>query len=98
MIRLVLKIFLAYWIAAGVVTLIVFEPHRQMHYPELAAALDASLAMNGRLIADAYEAGRCPQVQELLGTKSNAFSITTSDGRFLCGDPGIAGEKSLVQA
>jgi len=45
---LIFKIFLAYWLAAGVVIAISdYEPHRHIHNPELTDALDASLAMNG---------------------------------------------------
>lgn len=99
MVRLVLKIFLAYWIAASVVIFISgLEPHRQIHHPEISDALDSSLAMNGRLVVDAYESGRCPLVKKLLVTKNDALTIATPDGKFLCGDPGIAGEQALVQA
>jgi two-component system sensor histidine kinase CpxA len=99
MMRLVLKIFLAYWIAASVVIFVVdFEPHRQIHHPEISDALDSSLAMNGRLIVDAYESGRCPQLQKALVTNSDALSLATPDGHFLCGDPGVTGERALVQS
>jgi two-component system sensor histidine kinase CpxA len=97
MIRLVLKIFIAYWIAAGLVTFIIFEPHRDLHSTELSNAFKGLIAMDGRLIAEEYEAGRCPAVQKLLITKSEGLSLTTSDGKFLCGDPDISDEKSLVQ-
>ncbi len=99
MFRLVLKIFLAYWIAAGVVIFIAdFAPHRTTHHSELADALDSSLAMSGQAIADAYESGHCSQAQELLSTKDNVLSIATLEGRVVCGDPGIGGTKALVVA
>ena len=97
MIRLVLKIFLAYWIAAGIVTFLFFEPHRELHYPEISHALDKSLTLNGMLIAAAYSAGRCPQIQKLLATDGNEFSVTTADGRYLCGDSSISGVEDLVR-
>jgi len=44
MIRLLLKIFLAYWVAAGIVIAISdYEPHRHIHNPELTDALDSAL-------------------------------------------------------
>ena len=64
MIRLVFKIFLAYWLAAGVVIAISdFEPHRHIHNPELTDALDGSLAINGHAILEAYEDGRCLELE-----------------------------------
>ncbi len=64
MIRLLLKIFVAYWVAAGIVIAISdFEPHRHIHNPELTDALDSALAMDGRSIVEAYEAGRCQELQ-----------------------------------
>jgi two-component system sensor histidine kinase CpxA len=99
MFRLVLKIFLAYWIAAGVVIFVVdFEPHRQIHHPELVDALDSSLAMNGKLLVAAYEGDRCSQVENVLSTKYDALAIAAPDGTFLCGDPGVFGQKALVVA
>lgn len=75
MIRLILKIFLAYWIAAGVVIVIGdFGPHWQIHHPELSDALNSSLAMNGQLLIGAYETGRCSQVRDLLIKKDDALS------------------------
>ena len=80
MFRLVLKIFLAYWIAAGVVIFVVdFEPHRQIHHPELVDALDSSLAMNGKLLVAAYEDNRCAQVETVLSTKYDALAIAAPD-------------------
>jgi len=56
MLRLVLKIFLAYWIAAGVVIVVSdLEPHRENHHPQLEDALDSSLTMNGSFLTDAIE-------------------------------------------
>jgi two-component system sensor histidine kinase CpxA len=96
MVRLVLRIFLAYWIAAGIVTFIFFAPRRQSHYPEVSDALDAALVMNGRLLAEAYETGRCSDVQKLLATKRSTLSIAMPNGDFLCGDTGVANEMALV--
>jgi two-component system, OmpR family, sensor histidine kinase CpxA len=99
MIRLILKIFLAYWIAAGVVIAIGnLEPHRQIHHPELVDALDTSLLMNGRLIIDAYESDRCSQLQHLLMVTPDALSVVTPDAHLLCGDVHVPNDEALVQA
>jgi two-component system sensor histidine kinase CpxA len=99
MLRLVLKIFLAYWIAAGVVIVVSdFEPHRENHHPQLEDALDSSLAMNGSFLADALESGRCSDVKSMLSTQNDALAIAGADGALLCGDTGVAGERALAQA
>jgi two-component system sensor histidine kinase CpxA len=99
MIRLILKIFLAYWIAAGVVILIGdFGPHWQIHHPELSDALNSSLAMNGQLLIGAYETGRCSQVTDLLIKKDDALSLAAPDGSRLCGDLDVSDERALLIA
>ena len=99
MIRLILKIFLAYWIAAGVVIVIGdFEPHWQIHHPELSDALDSSLAMSGQLLIGAYESGHCSQVQNLQIMKEDALSLVTPDARRLCGNIDVPNENTVVAA
>ena len=99
MIRLLLKIFVAYWIAAGIVIVISdFEPHRQIHNPELMDALESALAMNGRSIVDAYEHGHCQELQKLVTTSHDGLFLATPDGRVVCGNPGIPDLSKLVGA
>ena len=99
MIRLVFKIFLAYWFAAGVVIAISdFEPHRHIHNPELTDALDGSLAINGRAILEAYENGRCLEFEHSVGTTGDALYLVSPNGTLLCGDPGIDDIKPLILA
>jgi len=99
MIRLVLKIFLAYWLAARTVLLIVnLSPHQQIHQYENMSAFDSSLAMNGQLVVDAYETGRCSEVQKLLTSTKDDLSIVAPDGRPLCGDSALSNDKALVIA
>src|SRR5580698_1619300 len=98
MVRLVLKIFLAYWVAAGVVIVVSdFEPHREMHHPELNDALDSSLAMNGRYLAAAFESGHCSEAERILSTQYDAVAIARADGTLLCGDTGVDDQKALTQ-
>jgi len=54
--------------------------------------------MNGQLVIDAYENGRCSEVQKLLTNKNDALSIATTDGSPLCGNPEYAKDKALVTA
>jgi two-component system, OmpR family, sensor histidine kinase CpxA len=99
MVRLLLKIFLAYWVAAGVVILVLdFEPHRRIHNPELMDALDSALAMDGRTLADAYESGRCGEVQQRLTSSRDGLYLASPEGRLLCGDPGIADASRVITA
>ena len=97
MLRLLLKIFFAYWAVAGVVIAISdFAPHRHVHHPELTDALDSAMAMNGRSIVEAYESGRCRQFQALLSGSGDALYLAAPDGRMLCGDNGLPEVARLV--
>jgi two-component system sensor histidine kinase CpxA len=98
MARLLLKIFLAYWIAAGIV-IVLFDlgPHRHIHNTQLTDALDASLAMNGRMLAVAYQSGGCAAAGKLAAANGDALYLATPDGRLLCGDPGLSGADRLVR-
>jgi len=99
MIRLLLKIFLAYWAVAGIVIVISdYEPHRHIHNPELTDALDSALAMDARSIVDAYEGGRCQDLQKLLTTSRDGLYLATPAGRLVCGDPGISDSPKLIAA
>jgi two-component system sensor histidine kinase CpxA len=97
MIRLLLKIFLAYWVAAGIVIAISdYEPHRHIHNPELTDALDSALAMDGRSLVDAYEAGRCLEFQKLHTTARDGLYLAMPDGKTVCGSPGISDISKLI--
>lgn len=99
MVRLLLKIFFAYWIAAGIVILIFdFGPHRHVHNPELTDALDASLAMNGRMLAAAYKSGGCAAVEKTVAANEDALYLAAPDGHLLCGNPGFSDTVQLVRA
>jgi two-component system sensor histidine kinase CpxA len=97
MIRLLLKIFLAYWIAAGIVIFISdFEPHMHVHNPELMDALDMLLALHGRTMVDAYESGRCQEAQERLSNGHDGLYLATPNGRMLCGDSGVRDASQVI--
>src|ERR1700677_2863362 len=94
---LVAKIFLAYWLAAGVVIVIAdLQPHKLVHTPELADALDTSLTMNGRGLIDAYKSGNCAAVSGWHSQPSDGISLTSPDGRLLCGDLKTQGFQQLI--
>jgi len=99
MARLLLKIFLAYWIAAGVV-IVLFDlgPHRHVHSTQLTDALDASMAMNGRMLAAAYQNAGCAAVGTIAAENGDALYLATPDGHPLCGSPGLSGADQLVRA
>ena len=85
--RLLLKIFLAYWLAAGIVIVISdFEPHRHIHNPELMDALNSALAINGRTMIRAYENGNCNEVQTGLSSARESLYLATPQGHLLCGE------------
>jgi two-component system sensor histidine kinase CpxA len=94
---LVAKIFLAYWLAAGVVIVIAdLQPHKLVHTPELSDALDTSLTMNARGLIGAYKSGNCASVAGWHNQPSDGIALTSSDGRLLCGDLKTAGLQQLI--
>jgi hypothetical protein len=94
---LIFKIFLAYWLAAGVVIAISdYEPHRHIHNPELTDALDASLAMNGRALIHAYESGTCESMLSWLHTSADSLYLAQPGGRIVCGDLHERGTETLI--
>lgn len=95
MLRLILKILVVYWIVDFAVF---FVLPRQIHHGELIDALNSSLAFNGRFIADKYEGGRCPTIQNAVATSVDMLFVATPDGRFLCGAPSVSGIGKLVMA
>lgn len=99
MVRLLLKIFLAYWVVAGIVIVISdFEPHRHIHNPELTTALDSALAMDGRSIASAYEGGHCQEFQKLHSVSYDGLSLATPGGQLLCGSSVLPDLSKLAAA
>jgi two-component system sensor histidine kinase CpxA len=99
--RLIAKIFIAYWLAAGVVIAISdFEPHRHIHNPELTDALDASLAANARTILHAYETGGCASATSWLNTAEHGMYLASPEGRVLYGtlDPASVSQLIAVAA
>src|SRR5689334_13890946 len=99
MIRLLLKIFFAYWAVAGIVIAISdFEPYQHIHNPELTDALDSALAMEGRSIANAYEGGHCQEFQKRLTSSKDGLYLATADGRLVCGDNQLPDVTKLVLA
>lgn len=97
MLRLILKFFLVYWLAAEVVILIDdLKPHNHIYKYELSDALAGSLAMNGRAIVDAYERGQCQTMRSVFTGAGNVIYLADAQGRMLCGDPGLSDMPSLV--
>jgi hypothetical protein len=94
---LIIKIFLAYWFAAGVVIIISdFEPHRHIHNPELIDALNASLQMNGREMIALHEKNACAERASALNTSEDRMSLATADGAIVCGSRDVEGARQLV--
>ncbi len=95
--RLVFKIFLAYWMAAGIVIAISdLEPHRHIHTPELMDAIDGALGANGRTLLHAYESGDCSSTLGWLNTAEQSISLATPDGKILCGTLDSASVSTLI--
>jgi len=94
---LIIKIFLAYWMAAGVVIIISdFEPHRHIHNPELIDALNASLQMHGREMIALHEQNTCVEQVNALNKSDDRMSLATADGAIVCGNRDVEGARQLV--
>src|ERR1700730_5090440 len=94
---LILKIFLAYWFAATIVIFISdFGPHWPVHNPELAEALNGSLAIHGRALIHAYESGMCASALATINTSAAALYLATPDGRIVCGDLQGSGIQKII--
>jgi hypothetical protein len=94
---LILKIFLAYWFAAAIVIVISdFGPHWPVHNPELAEALNGSLAIHGRALIHAYESGTCTSALATINTPASALYLATPDGRIVCGNLQGAGIQKVI--
>lgn len=97
MISLIVKIFLAYWLAAGVVIFVVnIGPHKHMHVAELTDALDASLTRNAQFVIKGYLAGGCPSGIQFQGAYHDQVALATADGQLLCGSVDTSDIKALT--
>jgi len=96
---LLAKIFLAYWLAAGVAIIYSdLQPHKLIHTPELSDALDTSLAINGHSLIDAYKAGKCSSTALWPNQASDAISLVSVDGKPLCGNLDTSSLQGLITA
>jgi two-component system sensor histidine kinase CpxA len=95
---LILKIFICYWIAAGIaIAAIDLSPHEQMHRPEVTAALNSALRIHGRAVSAAYEAGGCASAGPLLSDTVDKMDLASTDGRILCSEGPAVEVRSLIQ-
>ena len=86
MIRLIIKIFLAYWLAAGLVILAVnFGPHQHMHIHELADALYASMNHDAEKALENYSHSGCTPDMLQPDRTGARIGLASSDGTLLCG-------------
>lgn len=95
---LILKIFLCYWIAAGlVIAAIDLGPHEQMHRPEVTEALASALRIHARALLQAYEAGGCAAAAPLFSDSGDAMDLASPDGEVLCSPAPARNLQSLVR-
>jgi two-component system sensor histidine kinase CpxA len=95
---LILRIFVCYWIAAGIVIVVsAIGPHEQMHRPEATAALTSSLHMAGRTLIASYEAGGCATTHAPVSLRGDQVYIATPQGKILCDTPPPADYANLAK-
>ena len=94
---LILKIFLCYWLAAGLVILVNdLSPHAQMHRPEVTAALASSLRLQGHGMVAAFESGGCAAAQAFFGEGQDRIFLVTVNGDVLCSEAPAKDLQSLA--
>jgi two-component system sensor histidine kinase CpxA len=94
---LILRIFVCYWIAAGIVILVSdLGPHEQMHRPQATAALISSLRMAGRSLMESYQAHGCVGQRPLVSSRGEQVYIATTSGQILCDPPPAASYDNLL--
>jgi len=97
MFRLIVKIFLAYWFAAGLVILAVnIGPHQHMHIPELTDALHVTLDHDARLALDAYRTKGCYADFWKPDADNNAIALANADGTLVCSSMGTMDVKAPI--
>ncbi|HZP06354.1 MAG TPA: ATP-binding protein [Terracidiphilus sp.] len=97
MIRLIVKIFLAYWLAAGLVIVAVnIRPHQHMHIPELTDALYASLDHDALLALQSYRAHGCTSDFGQADPSTSLIGLAKADGTILCGNFALRAMQSAV--
>lgn len=99
MVSLIIKIFLAYWVAAGLVIIALnIGPHSHMHKPEIRDALDASLAFTSKRLFEQYQRHECSRELTFMEEDGDAVALASNDGAILCGDVHMTGIKSTIRS
>ena len=97
MTRLIIKIFLAYWLAAGLVIVAVnITPHEHMHIPELADALYASLDHDAQSALQRYHSEGCTADLQQPDKGGSRIGLASADGALLCGQLDEHGMHALI--
>src|SRR5580693_697304 len=97
---LIVKIFVCYWIAAGIaIALSDTVPHGQLHRQEATRALTAALQFESRSVLSAYENGGCAAALPLMAGDANRMFLASPSGSILCGqDPGLSVQSLISEA
>jgi hypothetical protein len=78
----ILRIFLCYWIAAGLVIIFTdLGPHRQLHRQEVTDALTSALKFQARSVLQVYERDGCERVEPMLTGPVDQMYLALADGK-----------------
>jgi two-component system sensor histidine kinase CpxA len=97
---LIVKIFVCYWIAAGIVLAVSDAvPHGQLRRQEAIRALSAALQFEPRSVLVAYQSGGCAAALPLMVGAVNHMFLALPNGSILCGqDPGLSVQSLIAEA
>ncbi len=84
--KLIVKVFLCYWIAAGIVIVVSdIIPHGHLRRQESIRALESALQFDARSILTAYQSGGCVAALPLMASDTDRIYLASPDGTILCG-------------
>ena len=97
---LIVKIFVCYWIAAGIAIAVSdIIPHGKLHRQEATWALAAALQFESRSLLSAYDRGGCAAALPLMAGTANHMFLALPNGTILCGqDPGFSVQPLIAAA
>src|SRR5690242_500047 len=94
----IVKILLLYWTVMVGVDMVVdlVYPLQMRRSPPIRKAIHSAMAMLGERLSEAYETHGCDATRPYSMPAGDSLYLADTNGRILCGDPGISGLESLA--
>jgi len=94
----IVKILLLYWTVMVGVDMVVdlVYPLQMRRSPPIRKAINSAMAMLGERLSEAYETQGCDATKPYSTPAGDSLYLADTNGRILCGDPGISGLEPLA--